>query len=126
VASGASHATSAQAPAKAAAAPAIFTNLQHKLAAGKFRDLGLTETFTFNLTDLARQWSIDFATGTVSEGAAGDAAVILGITDEHLLALVHGIRTARDLYQHGELRVDGDARLAHRLSFLQVAPEAAL
>ena len=126
VESGASHATSAQAPAKAAAAPAIFTNLQHKLAAGKFRDLGLTETFTFNLTDLARQWSIDFATGTVSEGAAGDAAVILGITDEHLLALVHGIRTARDLYQHGELRVDGDARLAHRLSFLQVAPEAAL
>lgn len=126
VASGASHATSAQAPAKAAAAPAIFTNLQHNLAAGKFRDLGLTETFTFNLTDLARQWSIDFAIGTVSEGAAGDAAVILGITDENLHALVHGIRTARDLYQHGELRVDGDARLAHRLSFLQVAPEAAV
>ena len=40
------------------------------------------------------------------------------LSDEHLAALAAGTATAQRLYQRGELRVDGDVRLAHRLAIL--------
>ena len=35
-----------------------------------------------------------------------------------LVALVTGKATAKSLYQHGQLKVDGDVSVAHRLGFL--------
>jgi 3-hydroxyacyl-CoA dehydrogenase/3a,7a,12a-trihydroxy-5b-cholest-24-enoyl-CoA hydratase len=63
---------------------------------------------------------VDFSVSPakVSSGNSDKAAVTLGISDSNLLALVKGERKLRDLYQRGDLRVDGDAALAHKLSFL--------
>jgi len=41
---------------------------------------------------------------------------VFGIADEDLAALASGKADARDLYQRGKLRVDGDVRLAQGLS----------
>ena len=38
--------------------------------------------------------------------------------DEHLAALASGATDARDLFQRGQLRIDGDIHLAHNLDFL--------
>jgi 3-hydroxyacyl-CoA dehydrogenase/3a,7a,12a-trihydroxy-5b-cholest-24-enoyl-CoA hydratase len=42
----------------------------------------------------------------------------LTISDADLVALVTGKATAKALYQHGQLKVDGDVSVAHRLGFL--------
>jgi 3-hydroxyacyl-CoA dehydrogenase/3a,7a,12a-trihydroxy-5b-cholest-24-enoyl-CoA hydratase len=41
------------------------------------------------------------------------------ISDADFAALVSGKANAKDLYQHGKLRVDGDVSVAHRLGFLK-------
>ena len=41
------------------------------------------------------------------------------ISDADFAALASGKTTARDLFQHGKLRVDGDVAVAHRLGFLK-------
>jgi len=43
----------------------------------------------------------------------------LTISDADLVALVTGKASAKNLYQHGQLRVDGDVSVAHRLGFLK-------
>jgi (3R)-3-hydroxyacyl-CoA dehydrogenase / 3a,7a,12a-trihydroxy-5b-cholest-24-enoyl-CoA hydratase / enoyl-CoA hydratase 2 len=45
-------------------------------------------------------------------------AATLTLADADLAALVRGESTARDLYQRGKLRVDGDVSAAHRLGFM--------
>ena len=41
------------------------------------------------------------------------------ISDDDLAAMIRGENSARDLFQHGLLRVDGDYSVAHRLGFLK-------
>ena len=46
-------------------------------------------------------------------------AATISLTEEDLVSLAKGSESAQSLYQHGKLRVDGDIRLAHKLSFLK-------
>ena len=68
-----------------------------------------------------KSWTVDLsaAPGSVREGAADKAAALFTIGDEDLVALASGSKSAQDLYQHGQLRVDGNIRLAHQLGFLK-------
>ena len=95
----------------------IFATLQKQMDSIK-ASAGLNQLFQFNLHEPEGNWLVDFAQGTVTEAKTENAAIILGISDENLLALSSGQRDARELYQRGELRVDGDARLASQLQFL--------
>jgi 3-hydroxyacyl-CoA dehydrogenase/3a,7a,12a-trihydroxy-5b-cholest-24-enoyl-CoA hydratase len=54
----------------------------------------------------------------VKEGSDPKAAAIVTLTDEDLTALVKG-QGVQSLYQHGQLRVDGDVRIAHKLGILK-------
>lgn len=99
-----------------AKAPAIFAALQQRLNTSN--DFGLDQSFQFNLREPEASWLVDFAQAVVTQGKSDEAAIILGVSDENLFALSSGQRDARDLYQHGELRVDGDAKLANKLGFL--------
>ena len=58
---------------------------------------------------------------TLELGGADPAKIhaTLTISDEDLAALASGKATARELYQRGKLRVDGDVSVAHRLGFLK-------
>ena len=55
--------------------------------------------------------------GTVSTGKSA-ADVTLTLSGDDLLALAKG-ESLRDLYQHGRVRIDGDTRIAHKLSIFK-------
>ena len=55
--------------------------------------------------------------GAVKEGS-GKADVTLTLSDDDLEALAKG-EPLRDLYQHGRVRLDGDTRIAQKITFLK-------
>ena len=63
---------------------------------------------TFKVTDPAFEKTYDLG---------GDTAVTFTIKDADLAGLAAG--NSKSLYQHGQLRVDGDVSVAHRLGFLK-------
>ena len=101
------------APAKTAKAPGIFKALSERLAATPALANELGAKVQFTITGIDRAWVVDGA--AVTEGRAADAQAFVVLSDDSLAALVSGASTARSLFQRGDLRVDGDARVAHRL-----------
>jgi len=111
-----SPATPSPAPAKAPKAPAIFQALADRFASNPALAAELGGTVQFTITGIDRSWVVDGA--TVREGTASNAQAFFVLSDESLAALASGTVTAQRLFQRGELRVDGDVRLAHRLGIL--------
>ncbi len=112
--------TAAATSTREAAAAGIFAALGKRLGDNKAAAEGLSQIFQFNVREPDAGWTVDFSVNPpqVSSGKNEKAAVTLGISDDNLKALAQGKRDLRDLYQHGDLRVDGDAALAHKLGFL--------
>ena len=103
----------AAAPAPAAApkdpnAPKFFAALTKRLADHKNLASEVRAKVTFKVTDPDAAQTFDLG---------GDTAVTLAIKDADLPALAAG--NVKSLYQHGQLRVDGDVTVAHRLGFLK-------
>jgi NAD(P)-dependent dehydrogenase (short-subunit alcohol dehydrogenase family)/acyl dehydratase/putative sterol carrier protein len=91
-----------------ARAPAIFAALDQRLAENPNLKGEVQAQLTFKVGDLTRSFDL-----------GGAAATTITIADGDLAELAAGKTTARDLYQHGKLRVDGDVTVAHRLGFLK-------
>ena len=108
--------TDAKAPAAAPAAKSaaavhtdkFFTALDKRLADNKNLAGEVHAKVSFKITDPAFEKTYDLG---------GDTAVVLTIKDADLASLAAG--NSKSLYQHGQLRVDGDASVAHRLGFLK-------
>ena len=108
----ASAAPAAQAaPAAAAQAPGIFAALTKRLADNPGLQNEVRATVKF-VVDGAEQ------TFAIGGNDAKKVDATLTISDADLVALVTGKATAKNLYQHGQLKVDGDVSVAHRLGFL--------
>jgi 3-hydroxyacyl-CoA dehydrogenase/3a,7a,12a-trihydroxy-5b-cholest-24-enoyl-CoA hydratase len=90
-------------------APKIFAALTERLAKNPALGKEVNATITFKVKDP------DFST-TVELGKGGNAKITL--SDEDLTALVKGEATVKDLFMHGQLRVDGDVLVVHRLNIL--------
>ncbi len=101
--------------AKVAKAPEIFTALQNRLKG----ESNASHTYQFNITEPNESWTVNLANGSVQQGRDANADVTLILSDHHLAALVANQREIRDLYQHGDVVVDGDIRLVHQMQFLQ-------
>lgn len=109
-------ATDAKAPAAAPVAKTaaavhterFFAALDKRLAETKQLAGEVRAKVTFKITDPAFEKTYDLG---------GDTAVVLTIKDADLAGLAAG--NSKSLYQHGQLRVDGDASVAHRLGFLK-------
>ncbi len=103
-----------------AKAPEVFAALSKRLADKPGLKDEVSATLVFKITGPDSVWTVDLASATpsVKEGATGEVTTILTISDADLAALTSGGTTARDLFQHGKLRVDGDVSVAHRLGFL--------
>jgi 3-hydroxyacyl-CoA dehydrogenase/3a,7a,12a-trihydroxy-5b-cholest-24-enoyl-CoA hydratase len=112
VAGGAAPAPAATAPAAKAAGPAhaqaFFAALTKRLADNKNLASEVRAKLAFKVTDPAAEQTFDLG---------GDTATTLTIKDADLPALAAG--NVKSLYQHGQLRVDGDVSVAHRLGFLK-------
>ncbi|MDV2468404.1 SDR family NAD(P)-dependent oxidoreductase [Acinetobacter chinensis] len=101
--------------AKVAKAPEIFTALQNRLK----DESNVSHLYQFNITEPNESWTVNLANGSVQQGNDAIADVTLTLSDHHLAELVANQREIRDLYQHGDVVVDGDIRLVHQMQFLQ-------
>ncbi|MFN0251231.1 MAG: SCP2 sterol-binding domain-containing protein, partial [Kofleriaceae bacterium] len=114
---GASAAPAASAPGAAAQASqasqasVIFTQLAKRLADNPGLQNEVRATVKFVVDGLEQTFAIGG-----NDPKRVDAT--LTISDADLVALVGGKATAKNLYQHGKLKVDGDVSVAHRLGFL--------
>ncbi|HEY4180839.1 MAG TPA: SCP2 sterol-binding domain-containing protein, partial [Kofleriaceae bacterium] len=117
---GAAPASGGAAPAAKAAAPAaqgeaqapkIFSALTKRLS----ENPNLAGEVRANLEFVVDGNRQKFALGG-KDPAKTDA--VLTISDADLTALVSDKANAKNLYQHGKLKVDGDVSVAHRLGFL--------
>lgn len=107
--------TAVSASKRLAKAPEIFNAIQQKLQG----ESHAAHIFQFNVSEPDEHWVVNLSTGTVQQGQHDQANIALSLSDEHLSELATGQRSVRDLYQHGDLKVDGDIQLAHQLHFLQ-------
>lgn len=107
------------APPREASAPAVFAALAQRLAEGALKP-ELTQLLQFRVREPQANWLVDFTVSPaqVREGESDQAAAVFTLNDQELKALAQGGGDLRGLYQRGALRVDGDARLAPRLTFL--------
>jgi (3R)-3-hydroxyacyl-CoA dehydrogenase / 3a,7a,12a-trihydroxy-5b-cholest-24-enoyl-CoA hydratase / enoyl-CoA hydratase 2 len=111
-------ATAASASAKA---PAIFAKLKERLAQNANLATEVGAVLQFKTRSPEGAWVVDLKSkpASVREGTATDAAATITVDDEDLAALVTSADGGRSLYQHGKLRIDGDAHFAQKLSFLK-------
>ncbi len=113
------------APVAPATAPSIFKSLDARLKKnpGLAREIGAI--VQFEVEKPSGTWTVDLTgEGSVQAGASPKATTKLRIADADLAALSKAAdlqETARDLYQHGRLRVDGDMRPARKLMILKDA-----
>ncbi|HEY2511861.1 MAG TPA: SDR family NAD(P)-dependent oxidoreductase [Polyangiaceae bacterium] len=107
-------APAAPAAPKASKTPAIFAALKERLAKSPADLAGVVQ---FDVKNPDKSYFVDAK--NVSEGSTKGAAATLRIEEEDLVALAKGQASPFDLYMHGKLRVDGDAKVAHKLGFLQ-------
>ena len=118
---GAAPAAAPAAPAPAAAAPAadpqapkIFAALTKRLGENPGLAQEVRATVRFDVKDAA-------VSQTLALGGADPNKVdaVCTINDADLAALASGKATARQLFQQGKLRIDGDISVGHRLGFLK-------
>ncbi len=110
-------APAAAAPKAAAAAadpqaPKIFAALVKRLA----ENPGLKGEVRANV-----KFVVEGSEQVVELGGADAKQVdaTISLTDADFVALTSGKTTAKNLFQHGKLRVDGDVSVGHRLGFLK-------
>ena len=92
-------------------APKIFAALAKRLADNPGLKNEVRATVKFDVDGQSQTFSLGGA-----DAKKVDAT--LTISDADFAALVGGKATARQLFQHGKLRVDGDVSVGHRLGFL--------
>jgi 3-hydroxyacyl-CoA dehydrogenase/3a,7a,12a-trihydroxy-5b-cholest-24-enoyl-CoA hydratase len=115
-------AAAAPAASKAAKAPAMMKALAERLSKtpGLAKEVGALLQLDVKNPD--GSWVIDLTgagPGTVREGKEPKATTVLRIDDADLAALSKDPSLAQSLFQHGQLRVDGDVRPATKLGFLK-------
>jgi 3-hydroxyacyl-CoA dehydrogenase/3a,7a,12a-trihydroxy-5b-cholest-24-enoyl-CoA hydratase len=121
VAEPAEPASKASATTTEAAAPRVITALRQRLQEqpGLAKEVGAVVALVVKDPDAAFTLDLSAGSGCVADGAPSAAQATLTIADADLLQLASGQAELRRLYQHGQLRVDGDVAVVHRLTFLQ-------
>jgi 3-hydroxyacyl-CoA dehydrogenase/3a,7a,12a-trihydroxy-5b-cholest-24-enoyl-CoA hydratase len=115
------NAPAAAAPSASAKAPAVFAKLKDRLAQNANLAAEVGAVLQFKTRSPEGAWVVDLKAkpGTVREGTATDAAATITLDDEDVVALAQSTDGGRSLYQHGKLRVDGDAHFAQKLAFFK-------
>jgi 3-hydroxyacyl-CoA dehydrogenase/3a,7a,12a-trihydroxy-5b-cholest-24-enoyl-CoA hydratase len=108
------------AKAREAAAPMVFDKLQSYISEHGDVVKNVGATMQWLITGPDSSWALDFkkGKGSVEKGTIEGADATFTISDEDFLSLVKGEAKLQSLFQRGQLRVDGDVRVAHRLEFL--------
>ncbi len=117
IAAAAAPAASSSAAAKS---PAIFKALTERIAKSPSLVAEVGAIIQFKVKAPEGAWVVNLkdSKGSVTEGLDPKATTTLTISDEDLTELAT-TGAAKDLYMAGKLRVDGDAKVGHRLTFFK-------
>ena len=107
----------AAAPKVGAQAPAIAKALGERLAKTPNLAKEVDAVVQFIVTSPDYAFTADFKTSKITEGTA-KADVTIKLSDDDLTAIAKG-ESLREVYQHGRARIDGDPRIAHKITFLK-------
>jgi 3-hydroxyacyl-CoA dehydrogenase/3a,7a,12a-trihydroxy-5b-cholest-24-enoyl-CoA hydratase len=123
-ASSTSAAAPASAPALAAkvefAAPKLLAALKERLAKQPGLAAEVNAVISFNVKDAGVTFTANLrGTPSVTDGLDAGATTRLTLSDEAFTSLSSGAPSVRELFQHGQLRVDGALDVVHRLGFLK-------
>ena len=101
-------------------APKVFKALQDRLAKNPALAKEVDAVIAFKVKDAGFEFTAELtgASPSVKSGADAKAGTRIILTDEALGALTRG-ESAQKLFQHGQLRVEGELTAAHRLGFLK-------
>ncbi len=101
-------------------APEIFSALQTHLERNPDLFAG-AEQVQFNIEHPNDSWVAQRQPQgwIVEQGVASAPAAVFTLSDQSLEALAKGERSAKDLFQHGLLKVEGDMGLAHQLECIK-------
>jgi len=110
---GAAAAAASATPAREPVAPKLFETLKVKSNGG--------EKVQVRVTDPDGAWIVDFGSGEVKPGTYEGAQTVITIADAALEELVKGGATEAQLYQRGDMRVDGDVAVARDLGWIKGA-----
>ena len=102
-------------------APNFFAKLKERLKENGGLVKEVAAAMQFHVSDPDGHWVVDMreGKGSVQEGKRDDVDTVFELTEEDLVALVADPSQARDLYQHGKLKISGDLTVAHRLGFMK-------
>jgi 3-hydroxyacyl-CoA dehydrogenase/3a,7a,12a-trihydroxy-5b-cholest-24-enoyl-CoA hydratase len=105
------------APKAATQAPAIMKALAERLS--KSPNLAKEVGAKVGVKVGSSSWLLDLTgAGTVAEGDVSSAAAVLTMEDETMAELAKS-GALRDLYMHGQVRIDGDPRVASKITFFK-------
>jgi 3-hydroxyacyl-CoA dehydrogenase/3a,7a,12a-trihydroxy-5b-cholest-24-enoyl-CoA hydratase len=115
--------TAAEKPASTGPSAAeVFANLKGRLpskGASLVSEVGAVVQVLVREPDSAWVLDLKSGTGAVREGKEA-ATTTVTVSEADLAALAKGEATVKELYQHGQLRVDGDIRPVQKLGFLKL------
>jgi len=116
----AASAAAAPAAAKEPIAPRIKKALEARIAStpALVSEIGAVVALVVSGPDASFTLDLKNGKGSLKDGVDPKADITLKLTDEELGKLV-ATGNVRDAYQHGLVRIDGDVRIAHRLSFFK-------
>jgi 3-hydroxyacyl-CoA dehydrogenase/3a,7a,12a-trihydroxy-5b-cholest-24-enoyl-CoA hydratase len=112
-------ATAGPSATKTAKAPAIVKALGERITKtpGIAKEVGAVVQLVVTGPDASYLVDLKNGAGSVEEGK-GEADITLKLSDDTLEALAKG-EALRDHYQRGNIRIDGDARVAPKLNFFK-------
>jgi 3-hydroxyacyl-CoA dehydrogenase/3a,7a,12a-trihydroxy-5b-cholest-24-enoyl-CoA hydratase len=114
-------------PAKAAAtgdksalASHIFEALKKRIESDRGLANEVRAVIEFRVKDPESTWtvSLESGRGEIRAGGSKDSTAAITIADADLHAWASGSASAQGLFQRGQLRIDGDMRIAQRLGFM--------
>jgi 3-hydroxyacyl-CoA dehydrogenase/3a,7a,12a-trihydroxy-5b-cholest-24-enoyl-CoA hydratase len=102
------------------AGPAIIEKIGERIAENASLAKEVGAIVELRVKDPDGVWTIDLknGAGSIKQGKADKADIVLTVSDDNLAALASSNGQLQSFYQHGKVRVDGDAHLASRLAFL--------
>ncbi|MEM9193779.1 MAG: SCP2 sterol-binding domain-containing protein, partial [Myxococcota bacterium] len=108
------------APGREAVAWTVFDKLSARLESKPELGAEVGAAIRFEIQNPDVSFVVELQEGTAKVHKGGDhrADTVLTMSDEDLEALVKGAE-ASQLYQRGQLRVDGDVQVAQRLAFIR-------
>jgi 3-hydroxyacyl-CoA dehydrogenase/3a,7a,12a-trihydroxy-5b-cholest-24-enoyl-CoA hydratase len=113
-------AAASTASSAAAKASGIVAKIEKRIAENASLAKEVGAVVELRVKDPDAVWTLDLknGAGSVKSGKADKPDAILTISDDNLAQLAASNGQLQSFYQHGKLRLDGDAHFAPRLAFL--------